>query len=67
MTAPVSPRPGAEVRSRAGRAWLALIFVPPVLVVAGLVAMFVWQGSKGGVTPKWRKAPATNAAPASFR
>lgn len=47
---------------RRGWGWVLLIAVPPLLIVAGLVAMFAWQAGKGGVWPKWRKPPppATN-------
>lgn len=45
----------SDRRSRGGVAWLGLMFLPLVVVVAGLVALFVWQGSKGGIRPKWRK------------
>jgi hypothetical protein len=55
-----------EPRSqRSGVAWLILIFLPPVLILAGLIAVFIWQGSKGGIQPKW-KAPSaakTNVPP----
>jgi hypothetical protein len=48
-------------RWRAGWGWLVLMAVPPVVVVSGLVALFVWQGSKGGVRGKWQKAPVAPA------
>ena len=44
---------------RGGWAWVILIAVPPLIIVAGLVAMFAWQAGKGGVRPKWQKPPAT--------
>lgn len=40
---------------KSGVAWLVLIATPPVIILSGLVAMFVWQLSNGKVTPKWRK------------
>lgn len=50
---------------RFGWAWLVLLGIPPVLVIAGLAALLIWQGGKGGITPRWKKPlPATNAAPA---
>ena len=56
-----SPRRGG------GWGWLVLIAIPPIIVIAGLVTLFVWQGAKGGVRGKWQKAPprstVTNAAP----
>ncbi len=36
-------------------AWLALILMPLALVAAGLTLLFVWQGSRDGITPKWKK------------
>lgn len=57
--------PEPSKKSRAGWGWLILIALPPVIIATGVVALFVWQGSKGGVTPKWKKPPApavTNAA-----
>lgn len=42
-----------------GLGWIVLILIPPVAVVIGLVAVFIWQGSKGGITPKWKKKPAS--------
>lgn len=50
--------------SGGGKAWLALMAIPPLVVVGGLIALFVWEGARGGVTPKWKKPPATNAVPA---
>lgn len=46
---------------RGGVGWLVFIAIPPVIVLAGLVALFVWQGAKGGVRGKWQKGPSTNA------
>ncbi len=43
--------------TRTGVVWLILIFLPPALVLAGLIAMFWREASKGAVTPKWKKAP----------
>lgn len=42
-------------RGRSGVGWLVFLAIPPVVIVAGLVAMFAWEGSRGGVTPKWKK------------
>jgi hypothetical protein len=40
---------------------VALIAIPPVVVVVGLVVFFVWQVRQGKVSPKWKpKAPMTN-------
>lgn len=45
-----------------GRLWLVLILIPPAVIAVGLAILLVWQGSKGGITPKWRKpvSPPTN-------
>lgn len=52
--------------ARRGLGWLILMAIPPVAVIAGLVAVFVWQGSKGGITPKWKaKAASTNGVTGS--
>lgn len=47
--------------------WIVLMAIPPVIIISGLIVVFWWQGSKGGVTPKWKKpeaartnSPATN-------
>lgn len=59
--------PEPSSKSRAGWGWLVLIALPPVIIATGVVTLFVWQGSKGGVTPKWKKPlvpVATNALPA---
>lgn len=29
--------------------------MPLALVAAGLTLLFVWQGSRDGITPKWKK------------
>lgn len=47
---------------KAGVAWLLLIATPPTIILTGLVAVFVWQISKGQVTPKWRKKAPPSAA-----
>jgi len=40
---------------------LALIAIPAVVVVVGLVVFFVWQVRQGKVSPKWKpKATMTN-------
>lgn len=44
---------------RVGVGWLVFIAMPPAIVVCGLVALFVWQGAKGGVRGKWQQAPRT--------
>lgn len=49
-----------------GWAWLLLIGTPAVVILSGVVAMFVWQVGRGGVTPKWRK-PIPSAAHATNR
>jgi hypothetical protein len=52
--------------NRAGIGWLLLIGLPPVLILAGLIALVAWQASKGGISPKWKEPPppSTNVAPA---
>lgn len=49
---------------RVGWGWMFLLALPPLLVAAGLVALFVWQGAKGGVRGKWQKEPAAAQTPA---
>lgn len=58
------PVPGEPRISRGGCGWLALIALPPAVIALGLVGLFVWEGSRGAVTPKWRKPAATNAVEA---
>lgn len=54
----------APRRRGVGLGWWILLLTPPVIIVIALAALFIWQGSKGGVTPKWRSKPVpTNAAP----
>ena len=39
-------------------------------ILAGLLALFIWQGSKGGISPKWRKpadASLTNPGPKTLQ
>lgn len=36
---------------------MVFLALPPLLVAFGLVALFAWQGSKGGVRGKWQKGP----------
>jgi flagellar basal body-associated protein FliL len=48
-----------EPRSqRSGIAWFILLLLPPLVILVALIALFVWQGKKGGIQPKWRKPPA---------
>ncbi|MCC7374127.1 MAG: hypothetical protein IT581_05705 [Verrucomicrobiales bacterium] len=47
----------ARGMTKSGRAWVILLLIPPAIIVGGLIALFYWQGAKGGVTPKWKKAP----------
>jgi len=52
---------GVEPKRRTGTGWLALIAIPAVVVVVGLVVFFVWQVRQGKVSPKWKpKATMTN-------
>lgn len=49
-----------------GTGWVALIAVPPLIIVVGLVVFFGWQVRKGTITPKWKsKALTTNQVPAA--
>jgi len=45
-------------RGGSGKAWVVLLSIPPLVILAGVVALFVWQARHGEVTPKWRKKPA---------
>jgi flagellar basal body-associated protein FliL len=50
---------------KSGILWLFLLFLPVAVVIAGLAAIFIWQGMKGGITPKWKDGgQGSNAAPA---
>ena len=61
------PANGEQPGKRGSLGWLLLLVTPPVVVVAGLATIVYWQGSKGGIQPKWRKpaAPAAVTAPAT--
>ncbi|MGE3309169.1 MAG: hypothetical protein AB7O66_04300 [Limisphaerales bacterium] len=49
---------GGKAGRWTGAGWLALIAVPPLVVVVGLALFFGWQIRKGAVTPKWKAKPA---------
>ncbi len=52
---------GEGPKRRTGTGWLALIAIPPLVVVVGLVVFFVWQVRQGKVSPKWKpKTTVTN-------
>jgi hypothetical protein len=49
--------PNLPRMTKSGRAWTMLLMIPPAIIIGGLIALFYWQGAKGGITPKWKKPP----------
>jgi hypothetical protein len=58
---------GSQFRRRAGTGWLVLIALPPLLVVAGLVLVLVWWGSRADHAQMEKSSESTNSAAAVMK